>query len=537
MRMQKANQILQAIRKMGENDIPLTRVYRNLYCEELYLAAYGKLYRNKGALTPGTDPEDTIDAMNMRRIRRLIEALRTERFHFRPVRGKDVPKKSGGKRPLGMPNFTDKLMQEVLRMVLEAYYEPQFSDHSHGFRPKRGCHTALREVYNQWRGTTWFIEGDISKCFDTLDHQLMLNILAEKIHDGRFIALIDELLNAGYIEDWKRHKTLSGTPQGGVISPILSNIYLDGLDQWITNTLIPQYTRGDARQINPAYHQPIVKARHLERQGRYEEAKQLRRKAQQQPSKLPDDPTFRRLRYVRDADDFLLGFCGTKAEAEAIKLQIGEFLQNSLKLELSETKTLVTHARTENARFLSYHIHTFQDDTRRSSSGSRINGIVGLEVPKDVIRKNMKPYLKNGKPIHRVELIFNSDYAIIRQYQQEYRGIVEYYRLAYNIRQLEHLKYVMECSLTKTLARKYKISVTKVYKRYKTILQTEQGPRKGLQVQIEREGKKPITASWGGISLTRDLGASLNDAPHQIITYTRTELEQRVLANTCEICG
>lgn len=534
--MQNAETVLAVIRKRGEEGKPLNRVYRNLFNRDLFLLAYGRIAQNKGAMTPGVT-EETVDGMSLAKIDAIIEALRCERYGWLPVRRTYIPKRKGKKRPLGLPTWSDKLVQEVIRLILEAYYEPQFSEHSHGYRFQHGCHTALREIYYKWRGTTWFIEGDISQCFDKLDHQLLSSILAENIHDGRFIALIDELLNAGYMEDWKFHRTFSGTPQGGIVSPILANIYLDRFDQWIENTLIPSYTRGDRRQANPAYYKPNSKASYLRRKGRYTEAKRLQQQARQHPSKLPDDPSFRRLRYVRYADDFLLGFCGTKAEAEDIKAQIGEFLSNSLKLELSQTKTLVTHARSENASFLGYHIHTFQDNTRRSASGRRINGVIGLEIPRDVIRAKTQPYLKNGKPIHRPELMYNSDYEIVMKYQQEYRGIVEYYKLAYNLYQLDRLKYVMECSLTKTLARKYKITVSQVYDRYSAILQTSNGPQKGLQVTVEREGKQPLTATWGGIPLTRDLGATLNDAPEPVRTYSRTELEQRILADTCEICG
>lgn len=297
------------------------------------------------------------------------------------------------------------------------------------------------------------------------------------------------------------------------------------------------FTRGDLRQLNMEYYRLNAKVGHLRRRGQYKEAKRVRQQASKLPSKNPNDLGYRRLRYVRYADDFLLGFCGPQAEAEDIKARIGEFLRETLKLELSQTKTLVTHARSEKARFLSYHIHTLQDNARRNVAGGRVNGAVGLEMPRDVTREKSQRYLKNGKSVHRIELLNNSDYDIIMQYQQEYRGIVEYYRLAYNLYHLGYLKHVMECSLTKTLARKYKITVRQVYKRYKTMLQTPNGPRKGLQVVVEREGKKPLTATWGGISLKRDLGATLNDAPRPYISYGRTELVQRLLADTCEICG
>jgi group II intron reverse transcriptase/maturase len=237
--MQKANQILQAVRKLGEQRQPLTRVYRSLYCEELFIAAYGKIYRNEGAMTPGTE-DDTVDGMNLAYIRDLIEALRYERYRFRPARRQPIPKEKGGTRPLGIQNFTEKLVGEVLRMLLEAYYEPRFSDSSHGFRPNRGCHTALAAVKHRFIGTGWFIEGDIKGCFDHIDHEVLLSILARDIHDGRLLNLIRLSLKAGALDNWTYHETHSGTPQGAVLSPLLANIYLNELDTFIEDELIPR---------------------------------------------------------------------------------------------------------------------------------------------------------------------------------------------------------------------------------------------------------------------------------------------------------
>jgi group II intron reverse transcriptase/maturase len=191
--------------------------------------------------------------MSLAKIGRIIDALRAERYRFQPAKRVYIPKKSGTMRPLGLPSWSDKLVGEVIRLLLEAYYEPQFSGRSHGFRSGRGCHTALSEVATTWTGTAWFIEGDICDCFGSLDHQVMLAILAEKIHDNRFLALMKQMLQAGYLEDWKWNATLSGCPQGGVVSPILSNIYLDRLDKFAETVLIPQYTRGEHRKPNPEY--------------------------------------------------------------------------------------------------------------------------------------------------------------------------------------------------------------------------------------------------------------------------------------------
>ena len=227
--MRDAATVLEIIRERGTRGLPLERVYRCLFNPDLYPLAYGKLYRNAGAMTPGATSE-TVDGMNLDKIEAIITALRQERYRWTPVRRTYIEKKgTTKKRPLGLPTWSDKLLQEVLRLLLEAYYEPQFSGHSHGFRPGRGCHTALQEIIHQWHGTVWFIEGDISDCFGSLDRSIMRSILAEKIHDGRFLRLIDGLLQAGYLEDWRYHQTLSGCPQGGVVSPVLSNIYLDRL--------------------------------------------------------------------------------------------------------------------------------------------------------------------------------------------------------------------------------------------------------------------------------------------------------------------
>jgi group II intron reverse transcriptase/maturase len=202
-------------------------------------------------MTEGTMGE-TVEGMSLDKIETIIEALRDGTFQWKPVRRVYIPKKSGKMRPLGIPEWSDKLVQEVIRMLLNAYFEPQFSDHSHGFRPECGCHTALREV-KKWVGTAWFIEGDISQCFDKLDHDLLLSILKEYIHDEPFINLLSELLKAGYLEEWKFHATLSGMPQGGMVSPLLANIYLDRLDKYVENELIPAYTRGEKRGRNPEY--------------------------------------------------------------------------------------------------------------------------------------------------------------------------------------------------------------------------------------------------------------------------------------------
>jgi group II intron reverse transcriptase/maturase len=245
-KLQSAETVLGVLRDRGRRGLPCNELFRQLFNPQMYLMAYGRLYSNQGAMTPGVDGE-TADGMSMAKIERVIDAVRHERFRFKPAKRIYIPKKNGKQRPLGLPSWSDKLVGEVIRLLLEAYYEPRFSGRSHGFRPGKGCHTALSEVADLWTGTTWFIEGDISDCFGSFDHEVMLSTLAEKIHDNRFLRLIKQMLQAGYLEDWVWNATLSGAPQGGVVSPILSNIYLDRLDKFIETVLILQYTRGVRR--------------------------------------------------------------------------------------------------------------------------------------------------------------------------------------------------------------------------------------------------------------------------------------------------
>src|SRR5262249_20047936 len=296
--MRDAEGTLAIIRDRGSRELPLEDVYRLLYNPDLYLRAYGRIYRNDGAMTRGVRAE-TVDGMSREKIRAIIELLRSGRYRWAPVRRTYIEKKgSTKKRPLGIPTWSDKLLQEAVRSLLEAYFEPQFSDRSHGFRPGRGCHTALTEIQRRWPSTTWFIEGDISKCFDSLDHRVLLDRLHEKIHDGRFIRLVENLLKAGYLEDWKYEATHSGAPQGGIVSPILSNIYLDRLDRFVEQVLIPQYTRGSRRKPNKEYDRLRELIRKRERTDPTEAAR-LRKQLQRIPSVLLDDPDYRRLPYLR----------------------------------------------------------------------------------------------------------------------------------------------------------------------------------------------------------------------------------------------
>jgi group II intron reverse transcriptase/maturase len=533
--MQSAETVLGVLCERGRRGLPCNELYRQLFNPQLYLLAYGRIYANKGAMTPGATQE-TADGMSLDRIGAIIDALRHERYRFSPVRRIYIPKRNGKMRPLGLPSWSDKLVGEVVRLLLEAYYEPRFCDRSHGFRPGRGCHTALREVANTWTGTTWFIEADLADCFGSFDHEIMVSILSEKIHDERFLRLMRHMLEAGYLEDWTWNATLSGVPQGGVVSPVLSNIYLHKLDEFVETVLIPQHTRGAGRKPNPAYTKVKSGVAQAVRRGDRATAGKLRQQMRSMPSKDLRDPGYRRLRYVRYADDQLLGFTGPIAEAEQIKDQLAAFLRDNLGLELSADKTLITHARTRAARFLGYEIIVRQADSRITHGRRSANGLIALRVPLDVITAKCAPYLRRGKPAHRSALQNLDDYDIVATYGAEYRGIVQYYLLASDVGRLSRLRWVAETSMLKTLAAKHQSTVSKMAAKHKTTIATPHGTRVCFEARVERAGKQPLVARFGGIPLARDKAAILADRIPAQAPHPRKELVTRLLRRRCELC-
>src|SRR5919109_2397369 len=340
-----------------------------------------------------------------------------------------------------------------------------------------------------------------------------MNHIRENIQDNRFLRLIENALKAGYCEEWTYHPSLSGSPQGGIVSPILANVYLDRLDKFVEDTLIPEYTRGEKREANLAYKWKAHQAAYHRSKGNLERAETIRREMQQLPSGNPNDPGYRRLRYIRYADDILLGLIGPVTEAEEIKARITTFLRTELKLTLSAEKTLITHAHTGRARFLGYEIGIMESQTKldRTRGTRTVNGKVGMYIPEDVIRAKRKRYLRDGKPIHRSELINDSEYDIIYRYQGEYRGLVNYYGLAQNLAELGYVRWTMETSLLKTLACKNQTSVIKEKKRLQSTTQTPEGQRKCLKLVIPREKKTPLVATFGGLSLKRRKNPVIED--------------------------
>jgi group II intron reverse transcriptase/maturase len=533
--MQTAEVVLGVLHERGRKGLPCTQLYRQMFNKDLYLLAYGNIYSNSGAMTPGASTE-TADGMSEDKIEQVMQAMRHERYRFAPARRTYIPKKNGKLRPLGLPSWSGKLAGEVVRLLLEAYYEPGFSDMSHGFRKRRGCHTALRKIRDTWTGTVWFIEGDISDCFGSLSHEILLGILAEKIHDQRFLRLIRNMLKAGYLEDWEYRETLSGCPQGGVVSPILSNIYLHKLDEFVEQELIPQYTRGTSRRMNPAYkrmHRHMASAR---KRGDRAAARDRKKQLRAVPYGDPMDPGYRRLKYIRYADDHILGFIGPKAEAEQIKAELARFLRETLGLELNQQKTLITRARSQPARFLGYHVRVQHCNTKITGDQRTANGGIALRVPPDVVRAQCARYRKHGKPWHRSRLQNLDDYDIVRTYGAEFRGVVNYYLLAQDVSRLHDLQWNAETSMLKTLAAKHRSTVTKMAARHKAKIETSDGPRTCFEARKHREGRKDLVTRFGGIVLRQNRRAVIHDPAPAPALYPRKELIRRLRKRECELC-
>jgi hypothetical protein len=382
----------------------------------------------------------------------------------------------------------------------------------------------------------WLIEGDISDCYGSIDHSVLLSILAEKIHDNRFLRLISDMLKAGYLEDWVYHDTLSGCAQGGVASPVLSNVYLDKLDKFVEQELIPQYTRGETRSPNPAYTRVKDRLRGARRAGDRAGARELTRQMRSLPSKDPMDPGFRRLKYTRYADDHLLGFTGPKAEAEEIKSRLAKFLRETLRLELNQDKTVITRARDGAARFLGYDITVQHCNTKITGGQRSANGKIALRVPAEVVKAQCARYRHQGKPWHRPDLQNLPDYDIVRIYGAEYRGVVNYYLLAQNVWWLHTLRWHAETSMLKTLAAKHHSAVTAMATRYKAKVITGDGPRTCFEARLKRNGKEDLVARFGGIILRQDRRAVITDAAPVTAHYPRKELVHRLRKRWCELC-
>jgi RNA-directed DNA polymerase len=473
---------LEGLGKASMNGHKVRGLYKIICQPEIWQEAYARIYSNKGAMTKGSN-DNTLDGMSFQRIDSIIKSLKEETYQPTPVRRIYIPKRSGKLRPLGIPSGDDKLVQEVVRIILERIYEPVFLDTSHGFRTGRSCHTALKQIQKTWTGIKWFIEFDIKGFFDNMKHDIMIQLLEKKIDDERFINLIKAFLKAGYFEDWKYHKTHSGTPQGGIVSPILSNIYLHELDEFIQE-LTNQFTVGKKRPANPEYRKLCnlkTKIRkEIKRIGQQPELVERLEEANQRQKEIPSGDThsnsFKRLKYCRYADDFIIGIIGSKDEAQEIKSNVVDFLDKGLALQVAEDKTRIASG-TEGIKFLSYEISTQRNDsiTKTQVKGTYstrrvINESIKLSVPPEKVIAFNDTYgygdWQSNEPKHRAELLRGSDVEIIETYNAELRGLANYYNLAGNMKkQLGKIQYLSQYSLFKTLSGKHKCSITQTITR------------------------------------------------------------------------
>jgi group II intron reverse transcriptase/maturase len=553
----KALSRLRTLERLNQNrDFVNDDLYRLLYCEELYVVAYQKMKSKPGNMTAGSDGE-TLDGFSPEWVTDIVKLLRSEQYEFKPVRRVNIPKpgKPGQTRPLGIPSIRDKLLQEAMRMILEAIYDspesPYFMDCSHGFRPGRGCHSALKSYRDGWSGVNWFIEGDIKACFDSMDHHVITNLLRKKIKDERFIRLIWKLLRAGVMNEfWIPEDSLSGTPQGGIVSPILANVVLHELDRKVEE-IRQRYEKGKRKRQNPEYQELFNARRRAFRKAKgeiTEEVRELDKRMREIPSVLTEDPDFIRIKYLRYADDWIIGVSGPRDLAESIKQEIATFLDQELKLTLSLEKTKITHARSEKAQFLGYFLtigagggrsqqvvvtHEIQDGDKTRRVKKRSTGWQPyLYAPTDklVARLHSNGFCDaNGYPTHKPAWSMFDDDQIVTKCSAINRGIINYYRPADNFVDLRRIQYILQYSCAKTLSNKHKRSLKETFTRHGKNLRIRKVNRKGKELVIE-------------FNLNRDWSRKPNAFAVSTEKIDRVRMYERLRTRSklgwpCVICG
>jgi len=550
--MQPTMEILARISKnsLANKAEVFTKLYRYLLRPDIYFVAYKNLYANSGAATKGVNG-DTADGFSEAKIARIIQSLTNETYQPSPVRRTHIKKKDNLKkeRPLGIPTFTDKLVQEVLRMVFEAVYEPVFLPVSHGFRPRKSCHTALVSLKKEFTGARWFVEGDIKGCFDTIDHAVLVGLLNKKVKDARLIKLIYKFLKAGYLEDWRYQKTYSGTPQGGIISPLLANIYLHELDIFVMK-LKAELDKTSVQKVNLEYRNTQSRSERLskwanaaegpERTRLIDEYNANQKRLLKIPYKLQTD---KKLKYIRYADDFIIGVNGSREDCLWIKSKLSEFIDEVLKMQLSEEKTLITHS-SECARFLGYDVRVRRSGIiKRSKSGKykrrSLNNKTELLVPlndtihKFIFAKKIAIQKDGGKffPERRSALLHLTDLEIVSVYNAELRGICNYYGMASNFHKLNYFAYLMEYSCLKTLANKHKSKISKI----KTMFKDGNG-KWGVPYETQRGKKRRYFAKYSDCK-GREYPTDVISNAAAVYGHSVNALENRLKAKVCELCG
>lgn len=531
-------------------------LFRLMKAPLLWELAYQKIAPNKGAMTPGVDGE-TFDGFSPEKVRSIISRLADGTYRPSPVRRVYIPKANGKKRPLGVPTTEDRLVQEVVRTLLEQIYEPLFSQHSHGFRPGRSCHTALEHIRATWTGVKWLVDVDVVGFFDNIDHDVLLGLLEKRIADRRFIALLRGMLKAGYVENWVFHKTYSGTPQGGVVSPMLANIYLHELDE-LMEAKVAGFNRGGKRAPSVEGRRIMNRLARLRKQvdqlraDRGEDDPQIaslldeigRLKAERMTVPATDafDPNYRRLRYCRYADDFIIGVVGSKEEARQQMAEVRAFLAERLKLAVSDEKSGI-HKASDGARFLGYEICT---TTNRNPHRAIFNGRptlrrgladrLKLRVPRDrvvgfVNGRGWGDY-DAFRPRQRPALTLSSDVEIVLAFNAEWRGFANYYALADDVkRKLNKGGYFALMSCLKTIAAKHRSSVPKVAARMRVgtdfYVRFKVGDEaRAIKIWQLKDLRRDVR-TWGGLDMP----------PSPQFVFSRTEMVERLNARQCERCG
>ncbi|MFL1529050.1 reverse transcriptase domain-containing protein [Pseudomonas sp. O230] len=526
------------------------RIYRLMFKEDLYIAAYEKIKSKPGNMTAGNDGT-TLDEFSIRTIRNIIDKMRDESFAFRGARRVLIPKANGKTRELSVAPPTDKVVQEVMRMILEAIFEPTFSDNSHGFRSGRSCHTALKQIREQWSGVTWVIEGDIKGCFDNISHEKLVTQLETRIKDERFVNLIRKSLKAGYFDKGAYFSGTIGTPQGSIISPILANIFLHQLDRKVEG-LIQEHEMGkeDKKALNPAYRKLLSRRSYLqgkiarlegtEREAAIAEIRAISNASLQMSPTLVSDNGFIRVKYVRYADDWVVGINGPKHLAEKLRAEIGEHLSTA-GLELSLEKTHIRHAKTEKAKFLGTSLRVGSEKPKimkviRNGAvfRKRVAGwtpIMYAPVRELVEKLHAKGFCNSkGEPTAINKWILLDDIQIVEQVGAVWRGISNYYSFVDRFSMLTRIQYILQHAAAKTMAAKHRSSRSKIFSKHGASLRVRV---KNAAGEVIRQVEFPLIRKWASSPNRFKTGTvDVNFLERNLRLRTRSKL-----GSPCVICA
>src|SRR6266568_2098437 len=547
--------VMRRLEALGEISIqgkPLNGLFRLLENPIVWHEAYANIYANDGAITPGTN-KTTLDGFSEKRVMSIIARLKDGTYRFHPARRTYVPKKNGKKRPLGISSGDDKLVQEVVRIILERTYEPIFENSSHGFRPGRSPHTALEQIGNQWSAIKWIVDMDIRSYFDTINHELLMALLAKKIEDKRFLHLIQAMLDAGYLEDWTYHATYSGVPQGSLCAPILANVYLHELDLFMKES----FEKGKKRKKNLIYNRYTNTIKRLRKeiddlkgkegkeetlQALQQEIRRIDQLRKQLPSGDPFDTEYKRLYFCRYADDFIVGIIGSHQDAERVRQEMRQFIEHDLRLAIAEEKSHIRHSK-KGVTFVGYELKTYSADRviklKRGTRHTWVKSLseqIQLHIPQDTMQKfcTQRGYgnYATGKATHKPQWMNLTDAEINLAYNGEFRGLTNYYALATGVKKTLHkLEWLWQTSLLKTLANKHKTGVNKIVKRLKT--------QDGLKLTIKREQETRYISIFRLKDLRKpvphdsQLDVQLNG---YLWTLSFSEVIKRLNRKQCEYC-